>query len=64
MGVENESEGRGKGEWRVRDGGSVDSSEMGSVMKELKNQRRQTGIGASLTLDYRDKEESNNLSMG
>ena len=37
-----------------------DGSEMGLVMKKKGKQKSTTGIGASLTLDYRDKEESNN----
>ena len=36
-----------------------DSSKMGLVMKKVKY-KSMTGIGASLTLDYRKKEESNN----
>ena len=51
-------------EWRmrVRDGGSGDASETGLVMKKKGKQKSTTCIGASLTLDYRDKEESNNIS--
>ena len=43
---------------RSTDGGSGDDSEMGLVTKKGK-QTWTTGIGASLTLDYRGKEESN-----
>ena len=46
--VENEGEGWGRG---------GDGSETESVTKKGKNPT--TGIGASLILDYRDKEESN-----
>ena len=42
---------------RARDGGSGDGCETASVTKKWK-QKWTTGIGASLTLDFRDKEES------
>ena len=38
-----------------------ESSETGLVMKKGK-QKSTTCIGASLPLDYRDKEESNNIA--
>ena len=40
----------GKWRMRVRDGGSGDGS-------------KTTGTGASLTPDYRDKDESNNINL-
>ena len=52
------------GEWRmrVRDGGvetgGRDSSKTGLVMKKKGKQKSTTGISASLTPDYRDKEVS------
>ena len=36
------------------------TNETGSVTKKKGEQKSTTGIGASLTPDYRDKEESNN----
>ena len=38
-----------------------DGSETGSVLEEEGNQQATTGIGASLTPDFRGKEESNNI---
>ena len=51
-------------EWRTRMRDRVetiggDSSKTGLVMKKGKH-KSTTGIGASLTLDYREKEEGNN----
>ena len=37
-----------------------DGSELGQVTKKRGKQKWATDIGASLTPDYRDKEESNN----
>ena len=37
-----------------------DSSEMGLVLKKKGKQKSTTDISASLTPDYRDKEEHNN----
>ena len=49
---------------RARDGGvemvGGGGSETGLVMKKKGKQKSKTGISASLTPDYRDKEESNN----
>ena len=57
-------------EWRMRarDKGGVemvggDGNEMGLMMKKGKR-KSMTGIGASLTPDYRDKKESNNNING
>ena len=56
------------GKWRMgaRDGGmemvGADGSETGLVMKKKGEQKSMTGIGASLTLDFRDTEESNNIA--
>ena len=56
---------RGRGEWRMRarNGGvetvGGDSNETGLVVKKGK-QKPTTGIGANLTLEYRDKGKSNN----
>ena len=43
--------------------GGGDSSELGLVTKKNGKQKLMTGIGASLTPYYRDKEESNNTSQ-
>ena len=57
---------RDRGEWRMRaiDGivetGCGNGSEKGLVTKKKGKQKSKTGIGASLTPDYRDKEEINN----
>ena len=55
----------GEGRLRGRDGGvetgGGDGSETGSVTK--KGKKSSTGISASLTLDFRDKEESNRESL-
>ena len=49
---------------RARDGGmdivDGDDGETGSVSKKKGKQKFTTGISACLTLDFRDKEESNN----
>ena len=52
--MENEGEGKGTGE-----GGCGDDSETGLVTKK-EGEKSPTGIGASLSPDYKDKEESNN----
>ena len=41
--------------------GGADGSETGLVIKTKWKQNSMTGIGASLTLDYKDKDESNNI---
>ena len=61
-GVENE-----RREWRTRAGGGEQTggkggSEMGSVTKK-KGKKSTTNIGASLSPDFRDKEEINNNSI-
>ena len=48
------------GECRMRAMGCRDGSE--TMMKKYGKQKSMTGISASLTSDYRDKDESNNIS--
>ena len=45
--------------WGVETFGG-DGSKTGLVMKKRRKHKSTTGIGASLTPDYREKEESNN----
>ena len=41
--------------------GDISKTELNLVMKKKGKRKSMTGIGASLTPDYREKEESNNI---
>ena len=56
--MENEIEGWGGGGVETVGG---DGSETGSVTKK-KGKKSTTGVGSSLTPDFRDKEENNNTN--
>ena len=55
MGMENEGEG-----WRGVETNGGEGSKTEQVMKKKGKHKSTTGIGASLTRDYREKEEDNN----